>query len=81
MGMGYRWIWSSRRLRTRGTLGPSPEDDKPLFSIQSVHAAIVDLSISLDKSEHWIVNKLIIQPLASGMTGEEAFGAGCGGAD
>jgi len=44
-------------------------DSDTLFAVSSVHATIPGLSVSIDQSKHMILNKLFIQPLASGLVG------------
>ncbi|KAF7790737.1 hypothetical protein EIP86_001693 [Pleurotus ostreatoroseus] len=40
------------------------EDFDSLFRVRHVHATIRGLQVSLDKSKHWILNKIFLQPLA-----------------
>jgi hypothetical protein len=49
-------------------------DSDTLFAVSSVHATIPGLSVSIDRSKHMILNKLFIQPLASGLVGRTILG-------
>ncbi|KIM78340.1 hypothetical protein PILCRDRAFT_824550, partial [Piloderma croceum F 1598] len=49
-------------------------DCDKLFAVSSVNATIPGLSVSLDKSQHRILNKLFIQPLAAGLVGRTVLG-------
>jgi hypothetical protein len=49
-------------------------DSDKLFAVSLVNATIPGLSVSLDKSQHRILNKLFIQPLAAGLVGRTVLG-------
>ncbi|KZV72732.1 hypothetical protein PENSPDRAFT_603963 [Peniophora sp. CONT] len=36
-----------------------------LFDVESVHADVPGLHFSLDRTSHWLINKLLVQPLAA----------------
>lgn len=38
--------------------------DEPLFVVQDVRVDVPGLRLSLDRSKHWLLNKLLLQPLA-----------------
>lgn len=40
-------------------------DDQPLFFVRDVRVDVPGLQLSLDRSKHWILNKLFLQPLAA----------------
>ncbi|PSS10987.1 hypothetical protein PHLCEN_2v3360 [Hermanssonia centrifuga] len=44
-----------------------------LFSVSNVHVSVPGLRFSLDRSKHWLLNKLLLQPLG-GSIGQAAVG-------
>lgn len=53
-------------LETASDTWRNTESNDPLFRVTSTHATISEFLVSLDKSKHWIFNKLLLQPFVSG---------------
>lgn len=53
--------------------GGNHRDVDTLFKVMEVHVTVQGLRLSLDKSKHWILNKMLLQPL-SGTIGRLAAG-------
>lgn len=51
--------------------GDEEPSDQPLFTVKQVHVDVPGLQVSLDRTKHWLLNKVLLQPL-SGPTGRAA---------
>ncbi|KAG6907809.1 hypothetical protein DXG01_007291 [Tephrocybe rancida] len=55
-------------------IGSAPTTPPPLFDVLDVRTALPGVRFQLDKSKHWILNKLFVQPLAGPIVSRVAAG-------